>query len=101
MADNQYTRVGTNSSSATDRRLFKRDDRQPCAKGIQHDKRHISYLNRMICPAHPLDFVLNFLARHPRVTDVFLSTYRSHPESLIDDRETYRIDANKLQLKYD
>jgi hypothetical protein len=55
----------------------------------------------MTCPAHPLDFVLNFLARHPRVTDVFLSTYRSHPESLIDDRETYRIDANKLQLKYD
>ena len=49
----------------------------------------------------PIDFVERILADQPSVEEVFLSVYRSHPHSLIDDRVNYSVPLRKLREKYE
>src|ERR1700730_3191138 len=49
----------------------------------------------------PIDFVERILVDQPSVRDVFMSVYRSHPHSLIDDRVNYAVPVDKLREKYE
>jgi hypothetical protein len=48
----------------------------------------------------PIDFIEDVMIKRRRVTGVFLSIYRDHPESLIDDRVSYSVPIQNLRSKY-
>jgi hypothetical protein len=49
----------------------------------------------------PIDFVERILADHPSISEVFMSVYRRHPHTLIDDRDNYFVPLEKLREKYE
>jgi hypothetical protein len=49
----------------------------------------------------PIDFIESFLAGQKEVRKVFLSTYRYHPQSLIDDRIRHGVAKESLRTAYD
>jgi len=50
---------------------------------------------------HPIDFIESLVADEGRITEVQISVYRYHPQSLLDDRTTYRVPVNKLRATYE
>jgi len=49
----------------------------------------------------PIDFIEGFLAEQRRVREVFMSIYRNHPQSLMDDRISYRVPVAQLRARYE
>jgi len=50
--------------------------------------------------SQPIDFIEDVIEKRRRITGVFLSIYRDHPESLIDDRVSYTVAVKNLRETY-
>ena len=50
---------------------------------------------------HPIDFTESFLADHKNICEIQISSYRTHPQSLWDDRNCYSMSAKQLRRRYE
>jgi hypothetical protein len=50
---------------------------------------------------HPLEFIESFLANEVAIREVHFSIYRYHPQSLLDDCITHRVEVHELRSTYE